>query len=442
MEKRRRRGWLCATSTFLALLLWVGLGVVSLAECPGNALVNGGFEGGFSERGAGEVVVANGWEPWWQEGPFQDQGYNRRPEYKPEDANRFGRRRVREGNFAQKWGNTYATHHGGLFQRIHVPPGSLVKVHAWAQAWSSKGDNPAISEGGKYALSVGIDPTGSTDFNSPNVVWSPRNETLDQWVELSVEARAQGDTVTIYLRGDAEWRMKHNDAYFDDVCVTYIAPKPKPTNTPRITNTPKPTPTPSTTPTPTHTPTFTPSPTLTPSPTQPATPTPETGTIQVCVFEDRDGDGLRSAGEPALAGAQLALLNMQRTPLAKAVSEGKPYVFQGLKPGNYIVTEQDPTGYISTSPNQWAVALVSGSVVEITFADRFAASPTPTAKRAQPTMTKAPAKPSKVPTRVSTPTPQVPAEPFGQRLYKVSGILVAALALLLPAALRLLRARL
>ena len=54
-------------------ILWTGLWVLALlaasvlpavrADCPGNALVNGGFEEGFSTRNAGEVEVANGWNP-------------------------------------------------------------------------------------------------------------------------------------------------------------------------------------------------------------------------------------------------------------------------------------------------------------------------------------------------------------------------------------------
>ena len=105
----------------------------SQEECPGNVSVNPGFEEGFSERGACEVSVANGWFPWWQEGPGQDEGYNRRPEYKPEDASRYGRRRVRSGNFAQKFFNTFSTHNAGLLQQVQVPVESTLALSAWVQ---------------------------------------------------------------------------------------------------------------------------------------------------------------------------------------------------------------------------------------------------------------------------------------------------------------------
>ncbi|NLG28909.1 MAG: hypothetical protein GX557_13430, partial [Chloroflexi bacterium] len=212
MPSHRTRRLLTLVST-LALLATLGATApVAFADCPGNALVNGGFEGGFSSRGANEVVVANGWSAFWQDGPFAEDGYNRRPEYKDENAAVFGNRRVREGTHGQKWGSVFATHKGGIWQQVNVQVGSSLTLTAWAQAWSSTADDPATSTGGKFYLSVGIDPTGGTDWNSANVVWSPVSTTLDQWVQLSVQAKATAGTVTVYLRGDAEWRNKHNDA--------------------------------------------------------------------------------------------------------------------------------------------------------------------------------------------------------------------------------------
>ena len=420
-----------AAGLLLLLVLSTGVVPTARAECPGNALQNGGFEDGFSARGSGEVEVANGWIPWWQEGPFQQDGLNCRPEFKAEDASRFGRRRVREGNYGQKWGNTYATHSAGIYQQINVPVNSQVTLAAWGQSWSSNEDNPDFSKGGKYYLSVGIDPTGGTDFGSSNIVWSPPNTTLDQWVQLSVQARAESNTITVYLRGEAEWRMKHNDAYFDDICVTYVAPTPRPTNTPRATNTPTITPTPSNTltPTPTHTP--------------PATPTPVPGAIGVSAFEDANGNGVRDDGEPLVAQAGIALMNMQRTPVATHVTDGssEPYVFEGLSPGNYLVVETDPPGYASSFPNQWAATVLEGARLDLAFADRVAPTLTPTMMPTEtpvPT-TATPAPPAK--TGQSRPGAGLDLKVIGQRLYPISGILVAIAALLLPLALRLIRGK-
>lgn len=436
-----------ATGLLLLLMLWASSAPVVQADCPGGVPANAGFEGGFSERGTGEIVVANGWTPWWQDGPFQDDGLNRRPEFKPESSARFGDLRVREGGFAQKWGNTYATHHAGIFQQINVPATSMVTLRAWGQSWSSQEDKPEVSSKGKYFLSVGIDPTGGVDFGSPNIVWSPRSDTLDQWVELTVQARAQADTVTVYLRGDAEWRNKHNDAYFDDVCVTYEAPEPKATNTPRDTNTPRPTGTPTKTPT------------MTPSPTLPATPTPASGSIYAFAFDDRNDNGIRDADEGLLAGAYFELTNMQRTPIAAHATDGSADLrgFRDLKPGHYIVTEKDPPGYESILPNQWAASVLENTVLELFFADRVKPPPTstptpePTIAAPEPTATatqRLAKSTTPVPTATApaTATPEPPEDQptrtLGQRLYGISGILIAAVALLLPFALRALRSRL
>jgi len=427
---------LAATTLLAVFAFLVALVPSARADCPGGVLLNAGFEEGFSARGAGEVEVANGWHPWFLFGSEEEQkdGYNKRPEYKPQDARLYGHARVREGTFSQKWFNTYATHHAGILQQVNVPANSLVTLRAYAWAWSCSKDTWDASDS-KYCVRVGIDPTGGTDWASPNVVWSPENCATDQWVQLTVQAQAKGGTVTAFLRSDAEYRVLHNDVYFDDACLTYVAPTPAPTNTPRPTNTPADTPTPSVTPEPTHTPTLIPSPT--PSPT----PTPIPGVIRVLAFDDRNGNGIRDTGEKLLAGARIDLSNMQRTPIASHVTDGssEPYAFEGLAPGNYVVTETDPPGHTSSSPNQWAATILEGAELELHFADVFAPSPTPTATTEvrRPTATSMP--PTPTPTPIPEPRDSLPP---GQGLRSISGLLIALVALTLPLALRFLRAQL
>ena len=430
---------LIATSLLAVFAFLVVLVPPARADCPGGVLLNPGFEEGFSTRGWPEGRVANGWHPWWQEDPRES--FGGQPEYKPQHVSEGGKHtRVREGNYAQKWFNSWKAHNAGLYQQVNVPANSLVTLRAWAYAWSSKKENFDVSDGGRYFLQVGIDPAGGTDWASPNVVWSPRDLRMDQWVQLTVQAKATGGTVTAFLRGDAEWPVVHNDAYFDDACLTYVAPTPVPTSRPRPTNTPTDTPTPTITPEPTHTPTTTPSPS--PSPTQ----TPVAGVIRVLAFDDRNGDGLRDAGEKLLAGARIEVANVQRTPVASHVTDGssEPYAFRGLAPGNYVVTEVDPPGYTSSSPNQWAVALLEGTEIDFWFADRFQPSPTPTLTAAaqRPTDTSLPPT-GAPPTATLAPTPEPPREagPFGEWLHSISGLLVATVALALPIAFRFLTSR-
>jgi hypothetical protein len=383
-------------------------------DCPGNALVNPGFEEGFSDRGAGEVSVANGWFPWWQDGPRQKEGYNRRPEYKPEDASRYGRLRVRTGNFAQKFFNSFSTHNAGLLQQVQVSAGSRLTFSAWVQAWSSQYHDPTtVVEPGNYRVYIGIDPTGGTDWNSPNVVWSEPRMEYNTWLQLQVQATAQAGTITVFLRGQPEFRTQFNDSYWDDACLTVVRPTPRPTNTPTIT------PTPTETPTPTITPTAT------------ATPTPLPVSVCVAVYEDRNSSGQREEGEALVAGAIVSLLDANRFELESHSTDGvsEPYCFHGLDAGLYYAIRQNPPAYVSTGADELEVAVSPGQTANVAFGAQYAPTPTATAT-ATPTATPTP-----------TPTPKPLLTRVGESVYNVSGIILAALALLIAVGLQYLRTR-
>ncbi|MFZ5915317.1 MAG: SH3 domain-containing protein [Chloroflexota bacterium] len=241
----------------VALLLLISVPLEpTLASPPaqsGNLIKNPSFEEGFTQRGAGEVVIAVHWEPWWIGGSQADnaQGYFYRPEYKPEDAAVYTMRRVHTGRYSQKQFNTFAHHRAGVYQLVSgVTPGSKLTLTAWAQVWSTGQSDPdKCDDFGNYQVWAGIDPTGGRDGNSGNIAWSQPIMACNQWVFLQVEAVAQAGTVTVFLRGEPQYRMKHNDAYWDDATLTVQSP---PTPTPRPpTPTPRPpTPAPTATPTP------------------------------------------------------------------------------------------------------------------------------------------------------------------------------------------------
>ena len=151
-----KRLWCVLCAVMVALVIFLGLTASVLADCPGNALVNGGFEGGFSSRGDDWLQVANGWTPFWQDGPNQSEGYNRRPEYRAEDARVYGNRRVREGNFAQKMDTLFGAHHGGIWRQVSVPAGSRLTFRVFGRSWSSNKDDPPCPRIWPR-MSVGID---------------------------------------------------------------------------------------------------------------------------------------------------------------------------------------------------------------------------------------------------------------------------------------------
>jgi len=177
------------------------------------ALLNPGFEGAFAEyTGAPELKVGEGWTPWWDENAH-------RPEYKRAgievDADR-----VHAGSSAQQWFNTYAAHTAGIYQRVYgVPVGQALVLEAWVQAFSSSDDDFEHSNG-KYRMRIGLDPYGGLDPESSDVVWSGGGnaiEPYDEYAFLQVQATARSDRVTAFVWGQAEWPVKHNDAYVDDV---------------------------------------------------------------------------------------------------------------------------------------------------------------------------------------------------------------------------------
>jgi VCBS repeat-containing protein/predicted outer membrane repeat protein len=104
-----------------------------------------------------------------------------------------------------------------------------------------------------------------------------------------------------------------------------------------------------------------------------------TGDLEGTVWDDRDGDGVRDAGELGLAGVTVYLdsnnnsqLDAAETRTATAsdnpetptVDEAGSYVFNGLQAGTYRIAQAIRNGWIQTSPNPPAgthqVTFVSG----------------------------------------------------------------------------------
>jgi hypothetical protein len=395
-----------------------------------EGLVNSGFEDGFSERGAGEVAVANGWNPWWQDGPFQQDGFYRRPEFKQEDIFRFGNRRIHSGSNAAKFFTTYSTHNAGFWQQVNVPAGSTCTFAIWVQVWSSQDPDPgAVLQPGNYRVYVGIDPTGGTDGLAPSVVWSEPRIEYNTWIQLSVSAVAAAGKITVFTRGNPEFRNRFNDSYWDDACLTIVRPAPTSTPIPPATNTPVATATPTNSPAPT------------------ATSTPVPASICVQVYDDPNQNKSQDTGEQLLAKAELQLLNEQGQVLETYTTEARtdPYCFVVRQAGIYYLREKNPTGYLSVSPDDWGISITPGGKVHIRFWDYL--PPTPTATNTiAPTNTPTP---SPSPTVVSTPTVKPTEQPvassddnISKGVYSVIGIILAILGVMLIVGVRMLHSRL
>jgi LysM repeat protein len=270
----------------LKLLVWLPIALLLLA-LPAlaqgtNLLTNPGFEGGFVAIGGDQTVqVANGWSPWHVSGGGS-LSENVQPEYyKASDFVTAGQgvARIRGGIEAQQFLTAFATFDGGIFQRVTgVSQGSDLTFTAFIYVWSTTFDDVNLSDRpGDVVVQVGIDPTGGTDGQSANIVWSAPVIQYDAYNEYTANTTAGGSAVTVFIRSTITSPVKSTNVYVDDTALVVAGgTQPVSSFTPTLF-------VPSATPTLTQTP-FVPSatPTLTQTPFVPsATPTATSGDLGI-----------------------------------------------------------------------------------------------------------------------------------------------------------------
>jgi len=206
---------------FMLLLAWGPAQAQST-----NLLTNPGFEQPFSTvDGDPPREVAQGWVPWHVPAPAGSPSFfNRQPEYYPTAPDTA---RIHSGSDAQQVLSFFAVHTGGVFQRVTgIAPGAELEFSAYAYIWSTTFDEPDVSEeDGDVVVDVGIDPTGGTDGESENIVWSSSvesDDSYDAYKQYTVQATAQGSAVTVFIRTQAGVPVKHNNIYLDDASLTAV----------------------------------------------------------------------------------------------------------------------------------------------------------------------------------------------------------------------------
>jgi hypothetical protein len=417
----------------LPISAWAGAAQAQQEE---NLLFNGGFEGTYVAPipGRDNINVAPGWLPYWVQGSPEEnaQGYKVQPEYKAAFTTDFPYTRVRSGAQAQQYFHSFATFIGGVMQQVTVPRNARLRFSAWGQAWSclyfedcpdATSVNPAPMH-----MRIGIDPTGGTDWTSPNVVWSPYADPYDAYQLFTVEAVAVGTQVTVFLYAAPEYRNDDNDVYWDDASLVVLgppSPTPQPTRTPGPSPTPRPTRTPGpsptlppgavtyavqrgdtlrsiatrfnttvaelqrlnhldgstaisvgqvlivafATPTPTATvrpATATPRPSATPSPTptQPPTGSPQPERSQLCVLAFYDSNR-DGLRQPDEAGQTgLAISLMDSNSTLVATTNEAWHCFD-LAPGRYTLSARLPQTLSATTPLTHTATLLPDQTVEV-----------------------------------------------------------------------------
>ena len=110
-------------------------------------------------------------------------------------------------------------------------------------------------------------------------------------------------------------------------------------------------------------------------PTFTPTATPRTGGLCVEVYHDRNRDGVRqAAAEELLGGAVVRVAQAGASQVVATVttSGGSPACIQALEPALYVVREQNPPGYISTTDDVWGAVISSNVTIAIPFGDVYA----------------------------------------------------------------------
>src|SRR5262245_28469699 len=219
----------------VGLLALASLFPARLMEAQGaNLLQNPGFEGTYvAFNGDQTRAVAPGWSAWNLTRKPGDPGFsNLQPNYRAA-ANP---KRIHGGSSAQEFFTFFATHTGGVFQQVTVTPGSKLRFSAFVNVWSTALDDPDKSPEGqrsRYGIRVGIDPNGGTDGGTASIVWSESQEFFDEYRELSVEAIASGNTITVFVESAPKEPVKNNNTYVDDASLVVTGqPSGEPTQAP------------------------------------------------------------------------------------------------------------------------------------------------------------------------------------------------------------------
>ena len=118
---------------------------------------------------------------------------------------------------------------GGLYARVAATPGNTYEASVRSNLYMMKNTEPYPADEDCRSR-VGIDPTGGRDPYSASIVWSGwdqrPNKTPPAWVQLSAQAAAQAEMVTIFLEFDqcydAGYVQMTNT--FDDAAIAEVGP--------------------------------------------------------------------------------------------------------------------------------------------------------------------------------------------------------------------------
>jgi LysM repeat protein len=204
----------------------------SLANAQGQTLFNETFDEAFANDPyctQGDCKVPPQWGVWFIPRTANDPpGVNFQPKYDQTTTPN----RVHSGSGAQRIWTDNATFTGGIYRVITgVQVGAKLRLSAWGQVWSTNDESPISARpSADIRLKVGVDPLGGNN-GSPSplngqVIWTPEQAPKDAYAQFSVEVEAKSSTVIVYTYATMKDNVRHNEVFWDNAILEYIAPPP------------------------------------------------------------------------------------------------------------------------------------------------------------------------------------------------------------------------
>lgn len=121
-----------------------------------------------------------------------------------------------EGSRSFHTSRGFATFTTAVFQTVAVP--EKANVQGSARGFMERGKQGEPTPGGQFR--VGIDPNGGSNPLDPAIVWSAWATNDDGWVQLTVDATANGTSVTLFLYATQSDPSDPNGIYWDDAVLS------------------------------------------------------------------------------------------------------------------------------------------------------------------------------------------------------------------------------
>jgi uncharacterized protein (DUF2141 family) len=91
------------------------------------------------------------------------------------------------------------------------------------------------------------------------------------------------------------------------------------------------------------------------------------GTVSGTVFEDRNGNGTRDAGERGIGGVIVSLTDEGGSTRENTTTSDGSYAFTGVDPGDYTLKKEDVDGFVSITPDEVTLGMVSSGSKTVNF---------------------------------------------------------------------------